>query len=156
MTSEFIISPTDTIKGKTQNAPTGFKHVVEYYRNGRMLASRQVSYYNRTWESFEYESAIKELLVKMGMSAEDQKRILLICSGKSRAETDSMFKTVAATAALGEIFGKTPKEKNDWKARMLKAGLGNQGLEMPEDWESLSEAEKTKRLNKVIGFMKKR
>jgi hypothetical protein len=38
---------------------------------------------------------------------------------------------------------------------MIKAGLGNKGLEMPEDWDSLSEDEKEKRLNNVIAHMKK-
>jgi hypothetical protein len=56
-------------------------------------------------------------------------------------------------AKLGDVFGQTPKEKNDWKARMIKAGLGGQGLEMPEDWNTLSEETKEVRLNKVIGFI---
>lgn len=63
---------------------------------------------------------------------------------------DSMLKTTGIVAMLGEIFGTTQKEKNDWKARMLKAGLENRGLIMPDDWDTLSEDEKTRRLNKVI------
>ena len=59
------------------------------------------------------------------------------------------------TAQIGEIFGQNKKEKNDWKARMLKAGLG-EGLDMPEDWNSLSEEEKERRLNKMIKFMRRR
>lgn len=65
---------------------------------------------------------------------------------------NEQFSTVGKIAALGEIFANTPKEKNDWKARMLKAGLP--GLSIPEDWDSLSEEEKEKRLNKVIEFSK--
>jgi hypothetical protein len=38
---------------------------------------------------------------------------------------------------------------------MIKAGLGNKGLEMPEDWDSLSEEEKERRLNNVIGELSK-
>ena len=45
---------------------------------------------------------------------------------------------------------KDKKEKNDWKARMLKSGFGNMGLEMPEDWNSLDEETKEARLNAVI------
>jgi len=40
--------------------------------------------------------------------------------------------------------------ENNWKARMLKAGLSNQGLIIPEDWDTLSEDDKEARLNKVI------
>jgi hypothetical protein len=63
---------------------------------------------------------------------------------------NNMFKTVAMVAKMGEFFGNTQKEKNDWKARMLKAGLSNQGLIMPEDWDTLDENTKTTRLNAVI------
>ena len=33
------------------------------------------------------------------------------------------LRMIAGVAKLGDVFGTTPKEKNDWKARMLKAGL---------------------------------
>ena len=44
---------------------------------------------------------------------------------------------------------------NNWKERILKAGLSD-SLQMPEDWETLSEDEKEKRLNNVLSYMKKR
>ena len=37
------------------------------------------------------------------------------------------------------------------KKRMLKAGLG-EGLDFPEDWNTLSEDEKEIRLNKVVAL----
>lgn len=62
-----------------------------------------------------------------------------------------MLKTTAMVAMMGDIIGgKTLKEKNTWKTRMLKAGLSNRGLDMPEDWESIKESEKKKRLNKAL------
>ena len=63
---------------------------------------------------------------------------------------DSSLKSIGLVMAFGDIFGQTQKEKNDWKARMLKAGLENKGLIMPEDWDTLSEDAKEVRLNKVI------
>ena len=60
------------------------------------------------------------------------------------------LKTVAMVASLGSIFGSNPKEANDWKARMLKAGLEGRGLIMPEDWDTLDESEKTRRLDGAI------
>jgi len=68
---------------------------------------------------------------------------------------DAEFGMIGKIAALGEVFGSTQKEKNDWKERMLKAGLGNKGLEMPEDWDKLDEDTKQARLDKVIAMMKK-
>jgi hypothetical protein len=37
---------------------------------------------------------------------------------------------------------------------MIKAGLG-EGIMMPEDWDTLSEDEKEKRLDAVIGHLQK-
>ena len=66
------------------------------------------------------------------------------------------FKSTAMVAKMGDIFGKTTKEKNDWKLRMIKAGLGNAGLSIPEDWDTLSEKTKQDRLDKIIKFMGKK
>lgn len=68
-----------------------------------------------------------------------------------REEKDTAgLKGIAMVAMMGEMFGKDKKEKNDWKVRMLKAGLENKGLIMPDDWNTLSEEEKEIRLNGAI------
>jgi hypothetical protein len=156
MTTEFIISGTDKIIGKTlSRGRAGFKHVVEYYRHGHLLESRSVGYINRTWESYKYETAIKELLGKMGIPFSEQATILESCRNQASLRTNQMFGSVASVAQLGEAMGgQTTKEKNDWKVRMLKAGLGGYGLEMPADWDTLSETEKERRLNLVIKQLK--
>ncbi len=58
-----------------------------------------------------------------------------------------IFKIIAS---LGDLFCENQKDKNDWKERMLKAGLGNKGLSMPNDWDELDEDTKEVRLNAVI------
>lgn len=62
------------------------------------------------------------------------------------------FKTVALIASLGKIIGgaETVKEENDWKKRMLTAGMGSAGLSFPDDWDSLTEEEKARRLDGAI------
>ena len=63
-----------------------------------------------------------------------------------------MFKSVAMVAAIGNVLCDNKKDKNDWKLRMLKAGLENKGLSVPEDWDTLTESEKEKRLDGVISI----
>ena len=74
---------------------------------------------------------------------------------KHRAKKDPKtdFKTIATVAKMGAFFGKDLKEKNDWKARMLRAGLETKGLQMPPDWNTLDEAEKQKRLDDVLRIL---
>lgn len=66
-----------------------------------------------------------------------------------------MLPTVAAVASLAEIFCDTQADKNAWKKRMLNAGLDNQGLSFPADWDKLPEQEKARRLNGAIAELKK-
>lgn len=75
--------------------------------------------------------------------------------GEKYRENDSKMRTTVGIAKLGELFGKDKKEKNDWKKRMLNAGLKNSGLSFPDDWDKLSEDEKETRLNKSMQIMKK-
>ncbi len=138
---------------KTRNA---FKHVATLLKNGNEVDSTKICYLNRTWERYEFESVLKKLLDRTELLTDKEKKDFLSRSAdEDKKETDSQFKMVAGIAKLGEIFGETKKEKNDWKVRMLKAGLANRGLTMPEDWNELSEAEKEKRLNGVLGELTK-
>ncbi len=60
----------------------------------------------------------------------------------------SVLQFTGVVAALGDIFCDEQKDRNDWKVRMLKAGLS--GLSIPDNWDALSEDEKQLRLNRVI------
>jgi hypothetical protein len=71
----------------------------------------------------------------------------------SKEDDGGLLKSVAMIANMACVFASTPKESNDWKARMLKAGLNNRGLIMPDNWDSLSESEKTTRLDKALAVI---
>ena len=77
----------------------------------------------------------------------------MIMEKREKKSAMGMLKMVSTMAAMGEIFADTQKEKNDWKMRMLRAGLPTQGFHPPEDWDTLSEDEKTKRLDGAIKIL---
>ena len=134
---------------KTRN---GFKHTATLLRNGRELAKAKVNYLNRTWESYEFETVLSKVVqqaVKLRVISDDERHEMseFIRNGK---QDMSEFKRIAAIAQMGEILAKNQKEKNDWKTRMLKAGLEGRGLIMPNDWDELDEATKEVRLNRAI------
>lgn len=138
---------------KTRNA---FKHEATLLRNGQEVASVKICYQNRTWERYEFESVLYKLATHASLSPEEQvlfgERIRGQFAKDDEEATKSRFGSVAMVAMMGEVFGQTAKEKNDWKARMLQAGLP--GLDIPEDWETLSEEEKASRLDAVIAQLK--
>jgi len=130
----------------------GFKHEATLLKNGRDIEFAKCCYINRTWESYEYQTVIQDLLDKTNELTDRQKKnFLKNAQAKVKQEIDRQFGTIASIAKLGEVFGKDKKEKNDWKTRMIKAGLEGKGLIMPDDWDTLSEDDKEARLNGVIG-----
>jgi hypothetical protein len=118
---------------KTRN---GFRHIAILMKNGQEIDKATANYLNRTWESFEYESVISRLL------------------DKAKIMTDAEKKSYLQALQMGEVLTSSKKESNDWKERMIKAGLPQ--IDIPEDWDTLSEDEKEARLNKVIEYMKKK
>ena len=136
---------------KTRNA---FKHEATLLRNGREVDKTKICYLNRTWERFEFDSVIKNLLSKTDYLSKNQKtRALKKISGENEKDLNNKFGTIARISALGDVFGKTDKEKNDWKLKMIKKGLGA-GFVVPDDWDQLTEKEKGTRLDKVIEHLK--
>jgi len=134
----------------------GFRHTATLFKGGVELIKGKCCYYNRTWERYEYQSVLYEVVdkaFKNNLLSKEDKVLCdnLIKEGKQALkEVEDNFKSVGAIAKLGDLFCDNQQDKNDWKKRMLKAGLGNKGLSFPDDWNTLSEAEKEKRLNGVI------
>jgi hypothetical protein len=123
--------------------------------NGILKESAKVTYQNRTWESYNFQTVLQKLIRESGVLSSDEKKTALAYAEKDHSDNKT-FNTIAMAAKMGDIFGQTLKEKNDWKARMLKAGLGSSGLEMPEDWDTLDEETKKARLDAAIGVLKEK
>lgn len=133
---------------------TAFKHEAELLKNGQSVAKTKICYLNRTWERYKFESVLNKLLEKTEIvSGEERRKILDVWANDPSKNGMGALRGVAMVAMMGEVFGNTQKEKNDWKTRMLKAGL--RGFVIPEDWSTLDESEKEKRLNAVIKEIKK-
>lgn len=131
----------------------GFKHEVKLVRDGRYEQFAKVCYYNRTWESFEYETAIGNLLYKSPFYTKDETAEIMGRLRRGEHEAiNRRFGMISAIAQLGGLLTDDQKAQNDWKERMIKAGLGD-GLIMPDNWASLSEDERQKRLDHVITSM---
>lgn len=147
--TEFKISDKITIEAEYYETRYSWGHKAYLWVDGRQVDYKKATYYNRTWESYTYQSVMQSLVEKTKELTKEEKAL---CQEwlKEGHETDKSLSMVAGIAMLGEIFGSTPKEKNDWKERMLKAGLENKGLIMPDDWNELSEVEKQRRLDGAI------
>lgn len=147
----FKVKKDVEIKCEWQKTNTAFKHVATLFISGQVIDKVKIFYQNRTWERYTYESVLGKLLDKTKILDKEQSRKWLDNMGKIEdKKVSEKFKVIGAIATLGDSFRKSKKQSNDWKARMLKAGLESYGLIMPDDWNSLNEETKKQRLNAVI------
>ena len=149
----FKINDNLQVIAEYKKTRSGFKHEATLLKNDVEIEKTKINYYNRTWESYTFESVLmrlKEKSEKM-LTVIELSQFEAMIKSPDRIQDDlAPFKMIANIATLGDIFSTTKKESNNWKTRMLKAGLENKGLTMPEDWETLTEEDKEIRLNGVI------
>jgi hypothetical protein len=152
----FKINKSNYIVCQSVSTRNGFKHEAALMTFGSQVGFAKVCYFNRTWESFQYETVIKKLLDRNESIAKRTKTMFLRrLRGDYKKKVNKQFSTVGTVMALGNLLAGPDKAgQNDWKVRMLKAGLGD-GVIMPEDWDQLSEDEKETRLNNIINEFKK-
>lgn len=146
---EFKINDELSIECWTTKTRAGTREHALLKKNNEEVEHGSDFWSNRPWYRFTYENAISECLRKSDLFTKEQiKNIIDGLAKKDLERVSGMFSTLSAVCKMGEVLCNEQKEKNDWKSRMLKAGLP--GLEIPEDWNNLSEDEKEARLDKVI------
>jgi len=147
----FKINDRIEIECERKKTKVAFKHTAVLLLDGQRADKAKICYQNRTWESYEFQSVMERLVEKtkaLSNSEKEETQVFI----KNYKEEDS-FKSLRMVAAFGDILCNTPKEKNDWKARMMKASLG-EGVNFPKNWEQLPEEEKTRRLNGALDALK--
>jgi hypothetical protein len=140
---QFDLSEDYKVICETQNTRYGFRHVAslrdKYFSE---VAKSKACYYNRTWESYTYQSVLKKVISAYFEGAEHEAFQKYADEYK---EGSGIFTAVKAICAIGALECKSDKEKNAWDKKMFAAA----GLDFPYDWDSLSEEEKKSRLDKV-------
>ena len=150
MAKTFKVSSSIEITCNFEKTRNGFRHRARVYEKGKETDSCFKSYLNRTWESFEFESVLREALEKSRVVKKDQiETVLKEWERDSNKEVASMFGVLAGVMMMGEIFSNgDQKASNNWKTRMLKAGVPE--LSLPDDWDQLPEDVKESRLDEII------
>ena len=135
-----------------KKTPVAFKHEATIMRDGCEVYKTKCYYQNRTWESYEYQSVLHKA-IRGYFKGGDVQKFMDKADGKGAKDVSDQFGMIAGIAKLGEILCDKPEEKNSWKMRMLKAGMGA-GFQPPDDWDHLPEEEKQRRLDGAINMLK--
>lgn len=145
----FTLSKDFTISCRSEKTRSGFRHLAVLYRNGFDVSRSKCCYLNRTWESYTYQSVIHQLIdayFSPQLAGRYKKKVDLIARGGE----EKRFTTVKTIAQLGALLCEKPEEKNAFKKRILST---IPGIDFPDDFSSLSEAEKEKRLDGAIAVL---
>jgi hypothetical protein len=149
-TKTFKINEVVTIECKAQKTSYGFRHLATLYKNNLKLATAKTCYYNRTWESFEFQSVIHKLAEQTKSLTEDEKQQIM---NFDNTENElKPLKMLSAIMQITDLFNDDVKLKNDSKLRMLKAQMG-EALILPDDWNCLTESVKADRLQKIQNIL---
>jgi hypothetical protein len=146
-TKTFVLDDETRISCGYQKTNYGFRHLAVVRRGFYEKGKAKVCYYNRTWESYEYQTVVHKAIRNTFPKDAAEKHIAAI---EEKKQDDGGLGFIAGIAKLGDIFCDKPEESNAWKIRMLKAGLENKGLNIPDDFDSLPEDEKQRRLDGAI------
>ena len=153
----FDITRKLRVKAWTYETRYSWGHKAELFIDGEYITNKKITYYNRTWEAYTYQSILDSILDKALKEKGINQRQYTHAKKwvNTYQESNGLLKMTAMIAKMGEVLADDNiKAKNDWKARMLKAGLENHGLIMPDDWDDLSEVEKQRRLDGAIDAIK--
>jgi hypothetical protein len=148
---EFKINDRITIVCYWQKTSYGFRHIAKLFKDNYQIDQKSCAYYNRTWETFTYESVLFYLVRKTRFLTSEEKAIanqfIKDYQKIDAAEVNAKFGMIAGIAQLADVLIESKQAKNSWKERMLKAGV--QEIDFPENWNELSEEEKELRLLNV-------
>jgi hypothetical protein len=116
------------------------------------IAFAKCTYYNRTWESFKYESLLQKLLAnakkdKAINEEEEQDFKKMIENGGEKEKNE--FGLLKMFSALNKIENNDLKKRNECDIKILKATMG-EGLDIPANWDDLEEETKRERLDKIM------
>lgn len=131
---------------ETKKTRSGTREFADLYIDGKKVSSGSDFWSNRPWYSYTYQNACFNALRKVTLSEDKRKAFEILIRDYKE---DNPFKSMAMVMKMGELLTDNKKEANDWKLRMAKAGMG-EGIDVPADWDTLSEDEKERRLNAVI------
>lgn len=155
----FTLEDTNTnklsIKCWTEDTRYGFRHLAELRQTQEGEETRtnaKCTYYNRTWESYQYQSVLFNVIGKhFGKDTKNSDKYKAMADLQGLGCDTSIYKSVAMVNAIGSLITDNQEDKNKWDKRMITAGLPN--VQFPDNWDELPEDVKTKRLAEINKLM---
>lgn len=145
---------------RSERTRYGFRHLCELTKDYNVIAKTKACYYNRTWEAYEFQSVIHDVIRiafgaggKRKNTPEQDALIKQYCDevdDLARGIERKRFDPVKMVCAIGTLLTDNPEERAKWDKRMLST---IPGIEFPDDFDQLPVEEQQKRLDKAKGVL---
>ena len=146
---QFVLDDVYTVECTVFESRYSWGHYAVLYKNGTAIEDEKYTYYNRTWESYTYQSVIHGILSRAKLPAKYRTLADEIGSGNVKQE----LKSLGAVVALAGLIQTDPAKANEAQVKALEIATGG-AVQRPADWDTLSEEEKQVRLNKAVSVLK--
>lgn len=121
------------------DSPYSWGHYAELRRGDSYVDESKYTYYNRTWETYKYQSIIHGLLVKHGL-----RELIPLANGIGTGNVKKELKKMGALATMAGLIGTV-----DTQLKVLES----YGLTKPGDWDDLTKEEKKARVDSAISVL---
>lgn len=145
----FSLSKSISITCRSESTRYGFRHLATLYANGFEKAKSKACYYNRTWESYTFQTVLHKVIdayFSAQLAGKYKKKVDRIALGEEKKQ----FTTIANIAMLGSILCEKQEDQNNFKKRILST---IPGIDFPDDFSTIPENEKQKRLDAAINVI---
>lgn len=146
---DFQISEEIRIECGWQNTNYGFRHLAVLRVNGLREVETKACYYNRTWESYTYQSVVHKAINK-AFTGERAEGLCKAADALGHGATEKAFGGIKAMAAMAGLLGLSPERETSIKKTILSTVPG---IDFPEGFDALPEAERKKRLDDALGVL---
>ena len=139
---EFRLNKVFTVVCESEKTRYGFRHLAKLLENGNQVNKTKACYYNRTWESYEFQSVVHWLIV-LHFDKRTAARLKKAVDKKERGIESKRFRPVKAMVALGNLLGDTAEERAGFSKRIMSTVPG---VSFPEGFDELPAEERERRL----------
>lgn len=129
-----------TITAWGYDSPYSWGHYAKLYKGDSQIDEAKYTYYNRTWETYKYQSIVHGILGKNKLSG-----LSKLADQLGETGVREELKKLSGLVRMGQLMGVDG-------AKVLEIATNGQ-VNRPEEWETLPEEEREKRLSRVINLL---
>jgi hypothetical protein len=139
---EYRLNKVFTVVCESEKTRYGFRHLARLLENGSQVNKTKACYYNRTWESYDFQSVI-HAVINAHFDQRTAKRLCKAVDKKALGIASKRFQPVKAMVALGNLLGNTAEERAGFNKRIMST---IPGVDFPEGFDQLPAEERERRL----------